>query len=169
MKWKKILLIGVVLIVPLFATTACSTSQKTSATEPLFEMNEPVENEEWRITVEAAEEHGTEFSQSGITVWTYEEDSHFFFIQIYLEHLSGEDIGTAFLNKAVVRDSIGETYDWWWAGTPGSYFQYNDDAVGSVKLMGPSVENHFVFVVPDGVKILDFVWPGLPPVRLTIE
>lgn len=169
MKRKQFRLILILDIVLLLVASACSTSQGSSEPEPDFGMNEPVENGEYRITVEVAEEHGTEFTnKAGATIWTYEEDSHYFFVQIYLEHLSGEDVGHAFLNKAVVRDSKGNTYEWYYAGTPLRYFGPFDD-YSSVKLMQPTVENHYIFVVPDGVEILDFIWADFPAVRLTIE
>ena len=144
--------------------SACS-SQDASTDEPAFGINDPVSDEDWQITVKAAEEYGTEFSKDGITVWTYEEASHFYFVQVDLVNLKG-DIGAAFLDKAIVVDENGISYDWWWAGTPGNYFEYKDAAVGSVELLQPSVESHFIFVVPDGTKIMEFIWPGLPPVGL---
>jgi len=165
-QFLSILIIGGVLIL---ALSACTTGEESSEPKPDFGMNDPVEVGDWRITVLVTEEYGTEFSRGGITIWTHEEDSHLFFVQIYLENLSGADIGEAFQNKAVVRDSKGNTYDWWWVGSPGMYFESKEVSSKPRSLMQPTTENHYVIVVPDGVKILDFIWDDFPAIRLTIE
>ena len=160
---KSTIIIALIFLTGIVLSIACNNSPETPGDEAAFKLNDPVSNEDWQITVRAAEEHGTEFSKDGITLWTYEEASHFYFVQIDLESLKG-DIGTAFLDKALVIDEEGNSHDWWWAGTPGNYFQYNDASVGSVELLETSVEGHYIFVVPDGIEIVEFVWPGLPAV-----
>jgi hypothetical protein len=145
---------------------ACGPSQ------PAFGMNEPVEGDEWRITVRFAENKGAEFEMGGQTFETDDPNTYLLFVQIELENLNESPVEAAYLHgRIVVRDNVGDTYPWSLAG-PAPVFYVDSTKEGTQQVLSisdPKAPIQYIFAVPNDVTTLDLLWIDLPPVRLVVK
>jgi hypothetical protein len=164
--------------------TLTNTPTPTSTVAPVG-MNEPVEGAEWRVIVRSATSEGDEITTSFRTQTFHvsNSDEHFFRIEVELERLNGEQIGADYLfeedsvvpgdplkgdaRQIVVIDSTGSPYRFVLAGPAGFYYDVTAEEVQQIMFYFVSKATiDYVFVVPDDAAIVEFVWSGLPPVRL---
>jgi hypothetical protein len=159
---------------PTSAATLKATTEATSAaTSGSVAMGQLVKGKEWAITVQAVENIGKSVESPGMNlnrrvVITAPEGKHLLQVTISLTQLNSKEIGSGFIQKQiVVRDRAGISYPYFAAGFLGQYFPLS--TLASEGFMVPvrsSEKINYLFIVPNSVEIVDFVWSDLPPVRL---
>jgi hypothetical protein len=140
-------------------------------------LNEPVRGKDLIITVLSASNEGKSFSESmpGVQAQTITSQSgtaYLFRVKILIEWLN-KGSGEIWSNKEilvqlVVRDGAGKSYKYFAAGVRGGYMDLTRTGQRQMitRPVGQNAEIDYIFRIPDGVVITDFVWPDLPPVRL---
>ena len=150
----------------LLSLFACRTQQPI----PEYGMNEPVEGEEWRVTVNLVENKGNEFERGGITIRTDKTGVSLLYMQVQIENVNGAELGVGYLNNAEVRDNTGMTFHWWLAGmAPVVYYDFETQEGNPIFVTDPSAIVDYIFVVPEEATTFDLLWMDLPAIRLTVE
>ena len=135
-----------------------------------FAMNEPIEGKEWSIIVLSAKNEGIEIvlKVAGIkqTAKADDPNTHLVQVKVRLKHLTGEAINGGYLRTdIVVKDNSGNVYPCYLAGNP----LYAECTAKNEGWDVTEAEVNYVFKVPDGVKVVNFIWSDLPPVQLEVQ
>jgi hypothetical protein len=144
------------------------------------QMNEPVEGDEWEITVVSATNQGKEYRAAtpglgGTQTFSVEQPgNHLIEVEVHLKNLTGAEIGDSYKNDDVkVMDGTGAEYSWIATGPiPGLFYVKQEGVQNVVSITGSettALRPLYVFTVPDDATDLYFVWPNLAPVLLEIE
>ncbi len=169
-------------ITPSMAIPSTTTPPPATPSPIASRMNEPVEGEEWEITVISAINKGVDFTATlkGLGKWqtltATEPNIHFVEVMVRLKKLTGTAIEDSYLLPDIgVRDNVGSTYPWVAAGPiPGQYYDRSRSGEPQTVFSYSASETpdillpRYIFAVPDEAAELYFMWPGLAPVLLEV-
>lgn len=160
-----------------FTSTATSTPTTTVTPLPPTATSTPVAvtGKEWKVTIKSARNVGISAEGpvpaafGGPYVQVPRENAHFVEVSVLLERLGGQKIGfDYFPSSIIVRDDQGNDFPCY--GTFGpqfiSFFFRCGNPVDEID--DTELNINYVFIIPDGVKPVDFVFPGVPAATILV-
>jgi ankyrin repeat protein len=137
--------------------------------------NERFASKDWAVTLAWAKNEGRVIKNTSLPGWTYTYSAstgfHLVRVRLDLERVNGKPIKQDFIPiKVQARASDGTVYPAAFAGTDsGEYYDFTKG--GNQSLLIPvqaKCTMDYVFGLPDGSSVTDFLWPGIDPIGLWV-